>query len=1031
MKTYLSRVVIGALVAASLFSTEAHAAEPTEPGYGITLVTGDKVVLGGAGGATIRPAKGRERIQFLTQRDTRGDTHVTPVDALSGLRSGQLDPRLFNVSQLMKHGFGDATRPDIPLIVTGTPGVRSLPSVNATAIKVAKNTGFWNSRHAARIWLDGPVKAMLDKSVPQIGAPVAWQAGLTGKDTKVAVLDTGIDHEHPDLLDAVVEAKDFTGSASGTQDKHGHGTHVASTVTGKNDKYTGVAPDAKLVIGKVLNDRGSGTESGVIAGMEWAANSGARVINMSLGSEMPSDGTDVVSQAVNTLTAQSGALFVIAAGNNGDLVGSPAAADAALTVGAVDSKDALADFSSIGPRFQDNAIKPDITAPGVDIVAAKAKGSFLADRLPNVGEHHLMMSGTSMAAPHVAGAAAILAQQHPAWQAAELKAALMNSAKPQPGVSIFKQGAGRVDVARAVSQTVWSAPASVSNGVVRWPHTDDKPITNVLTYNNSGATDVSLTFTVDVRDPAGKAAPAGMFKVSPATVVVPAGGQAQASLVIDTTVTAPDGLYSGLVTAGDLRTPISVTREPESYDTKLEFVGFDGKPTPDYALRIISFNNPYQYQRYDASGSLTVRLPKGKYFLEAQLRQADRPLVVMTEPGLDVSKDVSLKLDARDAKPAGLALDRTGLRSAETFVELSSKMAWGTVDSAVRTEFGDVIVRPSTTSAHGEFRYSVGGRFAGESLLYNVRGDANGKVPADPVLKVRDRDLVKVKSVHGATRPGTSGGREGLVTKPLPYTLDELYSPGVGWHGSFSEVGSDGNIVQNIFTSEPRSFTQSTVENWNHGVFGPVTPVNSFRPARYASRAGDTMFFGIPMYSDSGVNREGFSANTGTTALYRDEVEIAKRAGAGGGIFEVPPGKATYRLHVESTRDRALSSKIVADFTFASDTTSASSQQPLPLMTLRFTPSLDSLSRASRVLPTIVPVSVGHNTKADARPTRVEVSHDKGTTWRAVPLVSFGGKWYTVISHPRDAASVSLRASARDSAGNSVNQTVIDAFGLK
>ncbi|SMD21599.1 Subtilase family protein [Kibdelosporangium aridum] len=1034
MKTYTSRAVIGALIAVSLSVPAAHAepsARPAEPSQGITLVTGDKVILGGAGGASVRPAKGRERIQFLTQRDTRGDVHVTPVDALSGLRAGQLDPRLFNVSQLIKHGFGDEARPDIPLIVSGTLGARSLPSIGASAVKVAKDSGFWKSRHSSRIWLDGPVKALLDKSVPQIGAPAAWQAGFTGKDTKVAVLDTGIDSTHPDLLDAVADAKDFTDSPSGTEDKHGHGTHVASIVTGRNEKYTGVAPDTRLVVGKVLNDRGSGSESGVIAGMQWAATSGARVINMSLGSEIPSDGTDVVSQAVNALTAQSGALFVIAAGNNGDLVGSPAAADAALTVGAVDSKDVLAPFSSRGPRFQDNAIKPEITAPGVDIVAAKAKGSFLADRLPNIGEHHLMMSGTSMAAPHVAGAAAILAGQHPAWKAAELKAALMNSAKPQPGVSIFEQGSGRVDVAKAVSQTVRSAPASVSNGVVRWPHTDDKPITNVLTYTNSGTSDVSLTFGVDVRDPAGRPAPAGMFTVSPATLVVPAGGQAQASMVVDTTVTAADGLYSGFVTAGDLRTPISVTREPESYDAKLEFIGFDGKPTPDYAMRIISFANPYQYQRYDASGSLTVRLPKGKYFLEAQLRQADRPMVIMTEPGLDLSKDVSLKLDARDARPVGLTLDRTGLRPAETFVELSSKMAWGTLDSAVRSEFGDVVVRPSTTSAPGEFRYSAGGRFAGESLLYNVRGDTDGKVPANPVLKVRDRDLVKVRSMHAATRPGTKGDREGLFDKPLPYSLDELYSPGVGWHSSFSERDVDGNPVQNIFTSEPRGFTRSTVEHWNQGVFGPVTPENSFRPFRYASRNADTMVFSIPMYSDSGTNREGYSPNTGTSTLYRDEVQIATRPGAGGGLFEVPPGKATYRLHVESTRDRTLSSKVVADFTFQSDTVTDPVPQPLPLMTVRFTPSLDEFSRASRVIPTIVPVSAGHNTKGEAWPTRVEVSHDKGATWRAAPLVSFGGKWYTVIGHPRDAASVSLRASARDSAGNSVNQTVIDAFGLK
>lgn len=510
-------LAISVVLAASLTgppASAAPAAVPAQPTDMITLVTGDQVLLGGAGGATIRPAKGRERVRFLTQRDVRGDVHVTPLDAMPMLRSGQLDARLFNVSALLKHGFGDAARPDIPLIVGGTPGTQTLASIGASAVTVAKNSTFWNSRQASRIRLDGPVRATLDKSVPQIGAPSAWQAGLTGKGTKVAVLDTGIDSAHPDLADAVIEARDFSNSTTGPADKYGHGTHVASIVTGKNDKYTGVAPDTKLLNGKVLGDRGNGNESNVIAGMQWAAAGGAQVINMSLGSDFPSDGTDIVSQAVNTLTARYGSLFVVASGNTGGIVGPPAAADAALTVGAVDSADVLAPFSSRGPRFGDDAIKPDITAPGVNIVAAKAKGSFLDGKLPNVGENHFVMSGTSMAAPHVAGAAAILAGQHPAWKAADLKAALMNSAKAQPNVSVFEQGAGRVDVAQAVTRTVHATPASFSNGIVQWPHNDDKPINNVLTYHNTGTVPVSVTPVVDVLDPAGKAAPAGMFTVT-------------------------------------------------------------------------------------------------------------------------------------------------------------------------------------------------------------------------------------------------------------------------------------------------------------------------------------------------------------------------------------------------------------------------------------------------------------------------------------------------------------------------------------
>ena len=157
---------------------------------------------------------------------------------------------------------------------------------------------------------------------------------------------------------------------------------------------------------------------------------------------------DLLEEAVNRLTAQTGTLFVIAAGNEGpgeSTVGSPGSADAALTVGAVDKQDKLADFSSRGPRVGDGAVKPDVTAPGVDIVAAKAKKSVIGDP---VGEQYLRLSGTSMATPHTAGAAALLAQQHPSWKAGELKGALMGSAKPAADQTAFEQGTGRIDVAQ-------------------------------------------------------------------------------------------------------------------------------------------------------------------------------------------------------------------------------------------------------------------------------------------------------------------------------------------------------------------------------------------------------------------------------------------------------------------------------------------------------------------------------------------------------------------------------------------------------
>ena len=198
------------------------------------------------------------------------------------------------------------------------------------------------------------------------------------------MLDTGIDATHPDLQGKVVAAANFSDSAVVT-DRDGHGTHVASVVAGTGARAAGarqgVAFGASLLNGKVLDDFGFGSESGIIAGMEWAAAQRAQVANMSLGG-WPTDGTDPLSQAVNRLTASKRVLFVVSAGNFGpreETVETPGAATSALTVGAVDAADELAGFSARG-RFGDHAMKPDITAPGVDIVAARAARTSWASR---------------------------------------------------------------------------------------------------------------------------------------------------------------------------------------------------------------------------------------------------------------------------------------------------------------------------------------------------------------------------------------------------------------------------------------------------------------------------------------------------------------------------------------------------------------------------------------------------------------------------------------------------------------------------
>ncbi|GAA3235520.1 hypothetical protein GCM10020256_53450 [Streptomyces thermocoprophilus] len=300
----------------------------------VTLVTGDKVTVTELGGGkrTVSVDRPRGATGAVRTRSADGEITVVPDEALPYLRSGRLDRRLFDVSALIRQGLTDDRTDELPLIVTYGKGARaalpaaaeatrSLPSVRGTAVEADKGRAFWRSvtRQAgvAKVWLDARVTADMAQSNAQIGTEAAWNAGLTGKGVTVAVLDTGADLTHPDLAGRVAVSRSFV-EGQEVADRNGHGTHVASTVGGSgaasDGAEKGVAPGATLAVGKVLSDQGSGSESQIIAGMEWAARDvHAKVISMSLGSTEPSDGTDPMAESVNTLSAETGALFVIAA----------------------------------------------------------------------------------------------------------------------------------------------------------------------------------------------------------------------------------------------------------------------------------------------------------------------------------------------------------------------------------------------------------------------------------------------------------------------------------------------------------------------------------------------------------------------------------------------------------------------------------------------------------------------------------------------------------------------------------------------
>ena len=252
---------------------------------------------------------------------------------------------------------------------------------------------------------------------------------------------------------------------------------------------------------------------------------------MSLGDGINGDGTDPMSQAVDLAVSQ-GVVVAIAAGNDGPgmaTLSQPGVARDAITVGATDDSDTMAGFSSRGPTL-DLRLKPDVTAPGVSILSADAGGSGYAS-----------LQGTSMATPHVAGAAALLLQANPTWDPRTVKAALMGTALVLDGPRLWDQGAGRIRPSTAVTTTLVVTEPSVSLGTVFTTGL----ASSTLTLVNLSGSPIPVTLSVTTTVTSTGVAISG---VTPGATTVPANGTTTVQLVVDPTQGNPEGYYEGRVT---------------------------------------------------------------------------------------------------------------------------------------------------------------------------------------------------------------------------------------------------------------------------------------------------------------------------------------------------------------------------------------------------------------------------------------------------------------------------------------------------
>ncbi|MEV0801629.1 S8 family serine peptidase [Kribbella sp. NPDC050281] len=1065
----------------------------------VTLITGDKVQLSPAG-------SGRSNVRFVPAdasdagyetRTVGKDLYVVPDSAARLVNSGKVDHALFNVSGLIRQGYDDASTNQIPVIATykptaraaqqavpaGSTRTRTLSSVGAAALRTDKTQAHdtWQSlstgRDVQKLWLDAKVGKTLDQSVPYVGAPQAWAAGYDGTGTTVAVLDSGVDAEHPDLIGAVKAQQNFTDSPD-VADHDGHGTHTSSTVAGRgvasNGKNKGVAPGTQLLAGKVLNDFGSGELSWIIAGMEWAVAEGADVISMSIGTSEPVDCTDPMAAAVDRISAESGVLFVVAAGNLGgpfEAISSPGCAASAMTVAATDLTQTTADFSSRGPVLGNHAVKPDIAGPGVDITAARAGGRG--------DQAYVDMSGTSMATPHVAGAAAILKQQHPDWNGQQLKAALQNSVRSESKVGIYEQGAGELDVAQAVTSTV-TGPSTVDLGTFAWPHTAAQKITKQFTYRNSGTSPVTLTFATDARGNNGKPLPDTLIHFDATSLTVPAGGTADLPVTVDPAAALDYGLYGAIsvrvvATGNDGRTvvtPFGFYLEPQYVDVTFRLIDRDGKPASSISSLDVFDLDSIAAQRVGFDGAdRTLHLRAGTYSLAATIAQDGADGLVdsyafLGDPEITLTKNTTITYDVRTAAEAKVTTQRPSERGGGSLTYgrvidnwiLASSRSFGPQVSAI-------YLGTTPKARRGTFEVIEGWQYgspagAKSPYLYSLAFTHEQQVQGTPDHRVRDRDLATIDATY--------------YTPGKPYSYSEYTDVWRPWSINLIPTGTRGTVaaptqVQHLVTADPDTKVTQMVghadamawpfatlmtstataykpgsrhsESWYKAGLRPSMVTDQTTGQKYApaARDGNTIWSNFPSWADTQpghFSHQGF-LDLGGTELLADGVSLGQYGFYGQGIWDVPAAATNLELVYDLNRwqrgDYKWESPSTVQTRWKWKSSSADAGKPLPLLFPDYDMAVDLNDRAPKlpIFPITITAESGHwYTAGRFTSARVSASYDDGATWVQVPVLNLGSKAVALVNNLKATDFVTLKVELTDSNGKSVTQTLNHFYGI-
>nr|WP_238937357.1 peptidase S8 [Streptomyces clavuligerus] len=461
----------------------------------------------------------------------------------------------------------------------------------------------------------------------------------------------------------------------------------------------------------------------------------------------------------------------------------------------------------------------------------------------------------------------------------------------------------------------------------------------------------------------------------------------------------------------------------------------DGTPAADSETMVVGLDAPVRHFLHDDDGTAQARLPRGRYLLVGDIVDRAGNWHRVVRPLLDLTGDTVVTVDARTTRPVTTAVARPGARPAA-------------VDLGIERHHGDRVISVSLGSAAFGRLYTAqlgpsvpaaamtsgisstwgapgpAGDFSDTPYSYHLLDTRPGGFFTGFERRVRDAELARLEASHLTQTTGRRGVKGFFGKAPgfaavsgtmLPVTLPSrvthyLDTRDTEWSGAFGEqiTGADGfGQYATAMGSDYRAYRagQRTTERWNAAVFAPFL----FRPD-HAGRKGDTMWVGVPLFTDQDDHRAGSLTDSESIRLYRDG-RLVGVSGGGQLTTRVPPGPGRFRIESSASRPSwfRLSDRVKSVWTFSSDTTPGAGA-PLPLWAVRYFPRVDAHNNlvpepgraASRTFS--LPLSAEPHPGADTgavRSLRLNVSTDGGATWRPAPVVPDGsGGWRATVPRP-------------------------------